>query len=259
MWLRSIKPFWLREKIFWWFLYNRQLDASHFTNCPLEFNPNVRMDLTNTCISHRQIAMLGYIDRGLSQIVVETAKKRGGLLVDVGANWGYHTCLWAAQSSNCRAIAFEASPRNFPGLVNNIEKNKLSGRVQAHALAAGHQPGELTFDVGPEGETGWGGLQAAGGKGITVKVTTLDESLAAGKDEVEILKIDVEGADFWVIEGAAALLKQQRIRNIFFEANPARMEVLGVDQEKAPRLLRDCGYTTERNPGMWHAFLPSKK
>ena len=49
-------------------------------------------------------------------------------------------------------------------------------------------------------------------------VVTLDEEL---KDVsfIDVLKIDTEGADTWVLEGAAFLLRQKRIRHVFFEEN----------------------------------------
>jgi len=256
MWLRSIRPLWLREKLFWRLLHRREMAESVFQDVPLEFCPAARMDVSSGCVSHRQIAMLGYLDREFSKIILRIARERGGLMVDVGANWGYFTCLWAAASPTTRAAAYEPSPRNFPGLLHNIRRNNLAGRVTAKAMAAGHEVGALRFDLGPEGETGWGGLSQTESPGqITVPVTTLDEEFGKSAEEIEVLKIDTEGADYWVIEGAASLLGRRRIKHIFFEANPGRMQSLGVSESKALDLLRDCGYNVEGSPEEWHAYL----
>lgn len=257
MWLRSIRPRWLRERLFWWCVNKRQFGETHFQNVPLEFCPEARMDLTVECVSHRQIALIGYVESKLSKMVVDLARSRGGLLVDVGANWGYFTCLWGASSPKARAVAFEPSPRNFPGLLQNIQRNNLAGRVRAAQMAAGQVAGELSFNLGPEGQTGWGGFAEKGSEGqMTVPVTTLDKEFGGGAEEIEALKIDTEGADYWVIEGAAAMLSQHRIKHIFFEADPERMEALGVSGTRAIDLLRECGYKLEGGAKAWHASAP---
>ncbi len=85
-----------------------------------------------------------------------------------------------------------------------------------------------------------------GGKGadITVPVVTLDDQL---KDMpfIEVLKIDTEGADTWVLEGATSLLRQKRIRHVFFEENRQRMAQLDIKQGAAAEILRDTGYSVK--------------
>jgi FkbM family methyltransferase len=171
-------------------------------------------------------------------------------MVDVGANYGYFSLLWAAQKPGNRVIAFEASPRNQQALQLNVERNGFTGAIALRSEAAGKEPGELKFHLGPEEQTGWGGLVQGNTNGdeVTVPVVRLDEDL---KDVpyIDVLKIDTEGADTWVLEGATGLLEQKRIGRIFFEENTNRMAALGIKKGLAVDVLSKHGYSVEALDG----------
>jgi Methyltransferase FkbM domain len=57
-----------------------------------------------------------------------------------------------------------------------------------------------------------------------------------------VLKIDVEGADTWVLQGAQNLLKRRRVRRIYFEQNFVRMKALGIRENDAADSLQAVGY-----------------
>ena len=102
--------------------------------------------------------------------------------------------------------------------------------------------GTITFDAGPAEQTGWGGISS------TVSSTTIDVPLVRLDHElpdspIDVLKIDVEGADTWVLLGCEALLKKKRIGTIFFEQNRGRMERLGIAPGEAQTFLRDLDCT----------------
>lgn len=243
-WLKQIRPLWLREKLFWHFYAMRpEIAPSLFEAAPLLFAHNVRMKLQPSDIGHRQIACLGYVERNLSRTIARHAAN-GGLLVDVGANYGYFTCLWAGASQANRAVSFEASPRNLAGLRHNVSLNGLESKVTVAPKAAGVAPGTMQFSLGPTDQTGWGGLaNQADDNSVSVEVTSLDDYFKDSTEPIAVLKVDVEGADTWVIEGAAGLLREGRIGHIFFEQNRARMAALGIPAARAFEFLRECGYS----------------
>lgn len=244
IWLRRIHPLWLREKVFWHFYAMRpEIAPSLFEAAPLLFARNIRLKLQPSDIGHRQIACLGYVERELSRTVAGHGAN-GGLLVDVGANYGYYTCLWAGASDGNRVVSFEASPRNLAGLRHNISFNGLESKVTVVPKAAGASVGLMQFSLGPDDQTGWGGLAThAGDDSVSVEVTSLDHYFKDSTEPIAALKVDVEGADTWVLEGAAGLLRQGRIGHVFFEQNPARMAALGIPATRAFELLRACGYS----------------
>jgi FkbM family methyltransferase len=213
--------------------------------------------LKPTDVGHQQIAYLGYMERPLTEMMKAMAV-RGGTLVDVGANYGYFTCLWAAANPANRVIAFEASPRNLGALRANVERNNLQESVIIVPNAAGRCAGRMRFSLGPETETGWGGLALEEEVNqVEVDVVSLSEFLNAQDptSKVDVLKIDTEGADTWVLDGCESLLRTKRVQNIFFETNPARMAALGIAPDNAVTLLKRHGYRLNRiGDEGWHAF-----
>ena len=260
-WFMRIRPLWLREKPFWkiyWKHTNKFIDL--FEDASLEFAPKHSLRLMLTDVSHQQIALLGFCELSLSRRMVQLAKM-GGLMVDVGANYGYYSCLWATANPKNQVVAFEASPRNLSALQHNLNKNKLETQVEIRQTAVGKESGSLPFTLGPEEQSGWGGLLAVKEEG-TVKVTVvpLDEILLKGQDKlINVLKIDTEGADTWVLQGAEQLLRSHKIHHIFFEENITCMSALGIKPGEAQALLQDCGYCIQRlGSGEWYANTGQK-
>ena len=213
-----------------------------FDEAQLDLAPPFRMQLSETDEAHGEIAFTGFYELALSRRFVADARS-GGLLVDVGANYGYFSLLWLSGRAGNQVVAFEASPRNHAPLRANIARNNGQARVQIHELALGHTPGTAKFSLGQEGQTGWGGLVPEGGsEEVTVQVDTLDHMIG-DNIIVDLLKIDVEGADSWVLQGAKRLLSEKRVRQIYFEQNRARMKALGIAEDEAATFLDSLGYT----------------
>jgi FkbM family methyltransferase len=242
--LMKIKPLWLREKLFWKLYCQQAVKFTElFDNASLEFSPEISLKLMPTDIGHQHIALTGFVELEVSQIV-NNLSKLGGLMVDVGANYGYYSCLWASGNINNHVIAFEASPRNVEPLRFNITRNNLEKQITLENLALGREKGILPFTFKSDVQSGWGGLLNPNDQGeIEVQVIPLDDYFADRKDlTIDLLKIDTEGADTWVLQGAENLLRQKKIKQIFFEENLVRMEALGIKPGIAQALLEDCGY-----------------
>jgi FkbM family methyltransferase len=218
---------------------------SYFSDVSLKFGPKLRMNLHPSDIGHRYLAFTGVYEKTLSKTLTNIAKNQGGLMVDVGANYGYFTLLWA-QFENNSAISIEASPRNYPKLKENIALNNLEHKINAHELALSNKVGSLRFDLGPEEQTGWGGLNhlsTAKNETISVNTTTLDDFVFQYEIKViNLLKIDTEGSDYLVLEGAKNLIKNKRIQHIFWEHNKGRMLELGVTEDCSLKTLTEAGY-----------------
>ena len=212
-----------------------------FPVAPLALCPQISMyDLIPGDVISGNIAFTGFYELDLSRRIAAHAAK-GGLLVDVGANMGYFSLLWAGVSGVGKVVAFEAAPRNIQLLENNLARNHLRDRITLIPHAAGDRHGTVTFDAGPADQTGWGGISASGSATtITVPLVRLDEELPEA--QIDVLKIDVEGADTWVLFGCASLLQRRAIRMIYFEQQPSRMKPLGIEPGDAQRFLAGLGY-----------------
>ena len=239
--LRLLSPA-LRLPVFYRFYRDRSAEShALYEDAALHFAPKIHMELLPTDEGHSHIAFTGFYELRLTKMIVALAR-RGGLLVDVGANYGYFSLLWAATNPQNTVVAFEASPRNHAAFIRNVERNGLGDRIAAESEAIGRESGLMRFEIGPDEQTGWGGLtKEPFAKSIQVTMTTLDEVIP-DEAKIAVLKVDVEGADTWVLEGARELLKRRRIAHIVYEENQKRMTALGIEPGTAERMLRGNGY-----------------
>lgn len=212
-----------------------------FEAAPLKEAPNVKMKLLPSDFIHGLLAFTGVYERPLSKHLAKIALA-GGTFVDVGANFGYFSLIWAAANPTNIAMAFEASPRNAKLLQDNVHRNNLSENIKVYPFALGHSTGEFEFDPGPDGITGWGGLKLANSaSSFRVPVKRLDDVLDSNVT-VDFMKVDTEGADTWVLMGSEKLLKEKRIKEIIFEQNMPRLQQLNIANDDAINFLKSVGY-----------------
>jgi len=185
----------------------------------------------------------GVWEAELTGLLLEDAHQ-GGLLVEVGANIGYFAMLWAKARPDNRVLAFEPVFRNISLFSRSIAFNGLDSQIDLLPVAAGSEMKISSFELGPEQQTGWGGIvpdPSRAANPAKVVVAPLD-LLLAEVSFIDVLKIDVEGADTLVLQGCRKLLRQKRIGKIYYEQNRPRMEAINVEHSMAQNLLRDLGY-----------------
>lgn len=246
MFTRLIYPLFLREKISW--KIKKYFPNINDKTISLEFDKEIKLNLLKTDVAHQSIIFNGFYELGLTKTILNLGKK-GGVFIDVGANYGYFSCLWASQNPRNSVLAFEASPVNVQPLSDNVIKNKLSERITIIPIALGKEKGILKFDLNNDSDqTGWGGLTInEKSSSIDVEVTTLDDYAEENNiNKVEVLKIDTEGADTWVLYGAKNLLKEKKINHVFFENNISRMNLLNIDQNEARIFLEKLDYKVKK-------------
>lgn len=169
-----------------------------------------------------------------------TLFKQVDAFVDIGANIGIYSLL--ASQRKLPTVAIEPSPHNFKELVKNIKLNEVKC-VEPLNLAVGQEPGRLTlFGDGEMASLnkGWGG--AANTVETQVDVNTLD-NLCAHRFEGDqlLIKVDVEGHEAAVLDGAEALLNRTPAPLWIIEHNCEK----GVDQAGQDPILRrmfELGY-----------------
>ena len=242
-WLLRALPARLRSIVYYrHFRARRAAWPGLYRDAPLWGSPSVRMDLRATDESHSAIAFTGIYELRLTRRMLAHARHPGGVLVDVGANYGYYSLQWCGARTENRAIAFEASPKNQDPLAHNARRNGFEGRMEVRREAAGRAPGTLPFLLSSPDDTGSGGFGAdSEGPTVAVPVVALDDALPETL-RVEVLKVDAEGADAWVLEGAERMLAARRVRHVYFEENGARMHALGIPPGSARARLERHGY-----------------
>lgn len=129
----------------------------------------------------------------------------GAVVYDIGANVGYFSLLATVLVGlEGRVYAFEPLPRNIEFLHKHIRLNKLNNVEVIEAAVSDHE-GEASFDLGAS--SAMGHLAESGE--ITVQMVSLDQLLLANKlQPPDYMKVDVEGAEFDVLNGARGLLEK---------------------------------------------------
>ena len=141
------------------------------------------------------------------RLVFERLVEPGMVVYDIGANVGYFSLLAAVLTgSDGRVFAFEPLPRNTHYLRRHVQINKLENVEVIEAAVSDHM-GEAYFDLGPS--TAMGHLASEGE--LKVTLISLDRMVDEGRlPPADVMKVDVEGAEYDVLRGAKKLLETQR-------------------------------------------------
>ena len=164
----------------------------------------------------------------------------GDTVLDVGANIGV-TALRMARSvgPEGRVYAFEPDPANHARFEALCRVNAVRN-VEPLPLAASNRSGEVLLEVRDRHNLG---MNQVGATGRPVAAITLDEFVEQRKvSEVGVLKIDVEGFECSVLEGARHLIERYRPR-LFVEFDDAALISQGRSGAELLRLLEDAGYS----------------
>lgn len=155
-----------------------------------------------------------------------------GTVVDAGAHVGLFSLRVAPRAS--KVIALEPHPINYALLRLNLLRNGLAN-VQPVQEALWHERGEVDLCEGPR--SGQGSLELEHGTAHRVSATSLD-AVVAESGPIDLLKLDIEGAEFDVLAGASPETLRQ-VRSIAAELHMKDRE--GREFELAER-LRSLGF-----------------
>lgn len=154
-----------------------------------------------------------YYDR-IVPALINRILKNGGTFIDVGANRGIHSlCAAVALKGKGQVIAFEPHPTTFGVLKAHMVINGVANcELKNMGLAA--EKGELFLNAFSDDHSGTCSFLATSeiAEQVTVPVSTLDDEIEI--DHVSgpiLLKIDVEGFEHLVIQGANSLLEREDV------------------------------------------------
>ena len=194
--------------------------------------------------------------------VFKSLLRPGATFLDVGANAGYFSLL----ASRCvgptgRVWAFEPVPVTREELSKNVRLNGFQN-VRIFEQAISNTPGTASFSVGPTDHRGTSSLRELtdGSATLTVETARLDDLLQhepdasakesgavaceAGSEErqkVDLIKIDIEGAEYLALQGMTECLKRDR-PDLVIEVTDQFLRVMGHSAEELCWMLADLGY-----------------
>lgn len=201
-----------------------------WADAPLPFGGNIRVPVDD--VIGRALLHLGVYDLPVSEVIWRITEPREAV-IDIGANIGYFTRLFAARvGPNGRVTAFEAHPILFEELRSNLENEfgPMPGYVDLRSEAVSSREGVLSLAVPDEFATNRGVARVVG-EGLSANGTVFQVPAVRLDDAIEpdiaigVVKMDVEGHESSVLAGATRMLQSGQVRDWVFEELTAESTV----------------------------------
>jgi FkbM family methyltransferase len=182
--------------------------------------------------------------------------KEGDVVVDLGANVGYFTLLSAKLvGSKGKVYAFEPEPQNYRYLLKNIQLNGYDN-VVASQKAVADRSGKVNlffcrYDTGHHTIQQYDGIQAYRPDFVDIKKefvevdqVCLDDFFKGIEAPVNVIKMEVVGAEMLALAGMEKLFKRNKKLVMLIEFFPLLISEMGQSPEEfARRLLEDFNFT----------------
>ncbi len=155
----------------------------------------------------------GHYESLLENVIFELSEKSKKFL-DIGANMGFYSLGASLVNEKLQVLAFEPNPFIRESLIQNIDLNDVEKNIEIIELALSNFKGEATFSVPAFTGSGGGSLknlhpEEGAPSEFTVEVEKLD-NLRKKLNGADLLKIDVEGAEFQLIKGGMGFILENR-------------------------------------------------
>ena len=242
--LRNFRDFILIDKIpFRFFLSNLFVNLLRVNNefvvgCIEGFN--IPLQLSDPI--QRQI-YFGLYEQPETKLLREKLPETG-IFIDVGANVGYFSLLASALVGKGGSVhTFEPIPKNLQVLVDAIESNKISNIV-TNQVAIGRKKGTIELFIN---DTEMGNASSIIGpnrkKAVIAPIITLGDYIEISEiNQVDFIKIDIEGGEFDALSGMEKILRHKIAPDLIVEINPYFLQQNGVAPSIILGMLSDFGY-----------------
>ncbi|UKN01243.1 FkbM family methyltransferase [Paracrocinitomix mangrovi] len=191
-----------------------------------------------------QIYFRGYYDKNLVHLL-KNELKEGDVFIDIGANIGAFTLLAAKQvGKSGKVIAFEPVSDVMARLVNNVELNSFE-QVVLEQKAVSDENKELTLYLSGDTNSGMSSIyrhDTESGLTENVPAVTLDRFLQDHPlDKINLIKIDIEGAEYFALKGMTETLKKYKPSLVLELLSESESERAAI-QKAMLDLLKDLNY-----------------
>lgn len=183
---------------------------------PIDLNSPIPMFYPDLVVG-QQVYSDGIPERILTTWVHDTLIQPDKTFIDIGAHVG--TYSWICGRKATHTYSFECNPEIFCYLAANIALHGMTDRITPYSFALGNREDAVDYymrgvDGGHNGVKMFGSVDA-GRKSIKVPMKTLD---SLRLENIGLIKIDVEGFEKEVLEGAQDTLKRNNYPKILFES-----------------------------------------
>ena len=193
-------------------------------------------------------ALRGLPEPGMTRLFASLIQP-GMVVVDIGAHIGIYT-LFALRhlSGHGRLYSFEPTPKTHALLRDNVQVNGFleSGIVRLDSRALSDHAGTATFTAYPNNSghnSLFGGTTP--GESLSVETVTLDAALA-DEPRIDVIKIDAEGSEPFVLRGMTRILETSPGLRIFVEFAPEHLRRAGIEPLQWYEELLQLGLRVQR-------------
>lgn len=207
------------------------------------------LDVHGVQLEGTTLAQLHYVrellvdgrDRTLTRLIRE-AVPAGGTVLEGGGHLGFVTIHAArAVGPEGRVVVFEPNPDVLDVLRRNLEANGVAERVSVVAKALGDETATARFYV-REDTSSLLDL-ASDARSVEIDVVRADEAVSG---QVDVVKLDVEGAEVAAVRGMERLLAGARPPAVLFlECFPHLLQAAGSSSDELVALIEGHGYRVE--------------
>jgi len=173
--------------------------------------------------------------------IYEKLAKESKVIVDVGSNIGRYTILGGFANPNSKIYSIEPESDNYKILLTNIALNKLHNIIPMH-IALGKEK-ETSKLYKSDERKNYGGHSFAyivnPSDFEVVNVNSFDNLFKDEEEQIDLIKIDVEGFELEVLKGMQLFLSEHRIKNMLLEIDENKYQ-------EVVSLLENYGYSVEK-------------
>ena len=174
--------------------------------------------------------------------LVKKEIKKGDVVLDLGANIGYYTLIFAKLvGKRGKVFAFEPDPTNFSLLKKNVEINGYKN-VELVQKAVSNKTGKIKLYLCEDNKGDHRIYNSHDGRqSIEIEAIRLDDYFKNYNGAVDFIKMDIQGAEGGAIQGMFNLLKKNNVK-IITEFWPIGLKRFGIDSEECLKLLIEFGF-----------------
>jgi len=187
------------------------------------------------------LSLNGHFEKG-SEVVFQSLLSSGMVVLDIGANLGIYT-LYALQAG-CEVYSFEPTPSTFDILKKNVKVNGFenSNKLQLINKAVSDKNGTVDFYI-KQGICGQNSLFKGTDTLDSIAVETIiADDYLKGLDKVDIIKIDVEGAEYYAMLGLKNIIARSPEIKILIEFSPENMRNTNLSPKILLDLIKEYGF-----------------
>jgi FkbM family methyltransferase len=169
--------------------------------------------------------------------------KNGDVVVDIGANIGYYTLMFARQVGETgRVFAFEPDPANFSLLKRNVQRNGYRN-VELIQKAVAAQSGTLRLYLSDENRGDHRVYNSNDGRpSIAIDAVNLSDYFAAYNGPIDFIKMDIQGSEAGALRGMADLLRKHASVALLTEFWPIGLHRFGVESDEFIHMLHQLDF-----------------